>query len=128
MAHFLEYPWPGNVRELENTIKRIVLLETEAWVRQELVGRADVLGLPSRRSGSRPGWRPQRRRRAATATRPTRADGLKAIARRAALEAERAVLKAVLDQVHWNRLEASRRLKISYKTMRWKIRQCGLED
>jgi DNA-binding NtrC family response regulator len=55
------------------------------------------------------------------------ADSLKAIARRAALDAERAVLKAVLEQVHWNRLEASRRLKVSYKTLRWKIRQCGLD-
>jgi hypothetical protein len=33
----------------------------------------------------------------------------------------------VLEQVRWNRLEASRRLKVSYKTLRWKIRQCGLE-
>ena len=36
--------------------------------------------------------------------------------------------QAVLDRVHWNRLEASRRLKISDKTLRCKIRQCGLED
>lgn len=54
-------------------------------------------------------------------------EGLKAIARRAAMEAERAVLKDVLDRVRWNRLEAARRLKISYKTLRVKIRQCGLD-
>jgi transcriptional regulator with PAS, ATPase and Fis domain len=65
--------------------------------------------------------------RAATGHTRDEGDGLKAIARRAALDAERAVLKTVLDQVRWNRLEASRRLKISYKTLRWKIRQYGLD-
>jgi DNA-binding NtrC family response regulator len=54
-------------------------------------------------------------------------EGLKAIGRRAALQAQRAVLKAVLDEVRWNRLEAARRLKVSYKTLRSKIRQCGLD-
>ena len=125
LAHFLEYPWPGNVRELENAIKRIVLLESEAWVQEELVS--------SPRPASRPPVSPVGVA-GPMAPPPTNGrvtyedDGLKVIARRAALEAERAVLKAVLDQVHWNRLEASRRLKISYKTMLWKIRQCGLED
>ena len=127
MAHFLDYSWPGNVRELENTIKRIVLLEAEGWVREELV--------PSPMPASRAPVSPVQVVAAPAAPpRPVNGhdtyeqDGLKVIARRAALEAERAVLKAMLDQVHWNRLEASRRLKISYKTLRWKIRQCGLED
>ncbi|MGH8699118.1 MAG: sigma-54 interaction domain-containing protein, partial [Burkholderiales bacterium] len=34
--HFMEYDWPGNVRELENTIKRMVVLESEAPVLAEL--------------------------------------------------------------------------------------------
>jgi len=140
LTHFLEYPWPGNVRELENAIKRIVLLESEAWVPEELI----VSAKPELRArmASPPGATVAPPAPGATGTlqapislaasangRPSyEGDGLKAVARRAALEAERAVLKAVLDQVHWNRLEASRRLKISYKTMRYKIRQCGLED
>src|SRR6185369_2959799 len=41
--------------------------------------------------------------------------GLKEIAKRAAMEAEKAVLKEVLDRVRWNRAEAARLLKISYK-------------
>ena len=54
--------------------------------------------------------------------------GLKEIARRAAREAERAVLEEVLDQVHWNRVQAARRLKISYKALLYKIRGHGLEQ
>ena len=131
LTHFLEYPWPGNVRELENAIKRIVLLESEAWVPEELVQNPKPV--------ARPPVAPLGGGTIAAPVLPPAAqpnghahyaegDGLRAVARRAALEAERAVLKAVLDQVRWNRLEAARRLKISYKTMRYKIRQCGLED
>ena len=32
----LRYEWPGNVRELENMIKRIVVLQDETLVLQEL--------------------------------------------------------------------------------------------
>ena len=50
------------------------------------------------------------------------------IARRAAMAAEKAVIKEVLEKVRWNRAEAARLLKISYKAMLYKIRQVGLDD
>ena len=53
--------------------------------------------------------------------------GLKEIARKAALEAEKAVLKDVLDRVRWNRAEAARLLKISYKALLYKITAAGLD-
>ena len=51
---------------------------------------------------------------------------LKDIARKAAREAERVVIKDVLDRVHWNRAKAARLLQISYKALLYKIVQCGL--
>ncbi len=39
--------------------------------------------------------------------------GLKDIARRAAMAAEKALIKEVLEKVKWNRAEAARLLKIS---------------
>jgi transcriptional regulator with GAF, ATPase, and Fis domain len=123
-ARLLEYSWPGNVRELENTVKRIVVLGTEDWVTSELAGQggAPVPGPSMLQASPAPAVAPSPTANGAA----THEDSLKAIAQRAALEAERVVLKAVLDQVRWNRLEASRRLKVSYKTLRHKIRQCGL--
>ena len=44
------------------------------------------------------------------------------------LAAEKAVIKEVLEKVRWNRAEAARLLKISYKAMLYKIRQVGLDD
>ena len=53
-------------------------------------------------------------------------EGLREIARRGAREAERKALEEVLEQVQWNRAEASRILKVSYKTLLNKICECGL--
>ena len=53
-------------------------------------------------------------------------EGLREIARRGAREAERKALAEVLQRVHWNRAEASRILKVSYKTLLNKISECGL--
>jgi two-component system response regulator AtoC len=53
--------------------------------------------------------------------------GLKEIAKRAAMEAEKRVLKEVLDRVRWNRAEAARLLKISYKALLYKITAAGLD-
>jgi transcriptional regulator with GAF, ATPase, and Fis domain len=125
MRLFMTYTWPGNVRELENVVKRIELLGSEEWVAQELTSRptqAPDAGLP-------PGY-PRGPQPVVHTPLAALEEGLtlKDIARRAALEAERAALKTVLDLVHWNRLEAARRLKVSYKTLRRKIRECGLRD
>ena len=52
--------------------------------------------------------------------------GLKDVGRRAAREAERGVISQVLEEVRWNRMEAARRLKISYKALLYKIRMYDL--
>ena len=51
---------------------------------------------------------------------------MREIARRGAREAERKALVEVLDRVQWNRAEASRILKVSYKTLLNKISECKL--
>lgn len=53
---------------------------------------------------------------------------LKAIARRAALQAEHMAIKQMLQDTHWNRKEAAKRLQISYKALLYKIKECGLEE
>jgi two-component system response regulator AtoC len=117
-----DYSWPGNVRELENMIKRAVVLQTEALVQQEIALRSEKPWTPKPEPGSLP---------APTGPSPAIPEaemGLKDIARRAAMAAEKAVIKEVLEKVRWNRAEAARLLKISYKAMLYKIRQVGLDD
>jgi len=51
---------------------------------------------------------------------------LREVARRGALAAERTALAEVLERVQWNRAEAARNLKVSYKTLLNKISECRL--
>ena len=104
MTHLQQHPWSGNVRELENIVRRLVVLTDVERELEALVVRG--------RNGH------------GTVRQP--AEGLREIARRAAREAERKALEDVLDRVHWNRAEASRILKVSYKTLLHKIVDCGL--
>ena len=48
------------------------------------------------------------------------------IAKAAALNAERAVIKETLQQVQWNRRRAAGQLGVSYKTLLNKIKECGI--
>jgi two-component system response regulator AtoC len=124
----LRYSWPGNVRELENTVRRIVVLGGDAFLTDELredaaTPAADATTGPSARadmgvSAAAPGsgslvWQ--------------EGEGLRDIARRAAEAAEGLVLQEVLDRVRWNRLEAARRLRVSYKTLLTKMKLHGLD-
>ncbi len=103
-------------------IKRAVVLQTEALLQQEIALRSEKRWAPKAggraraEPGRRPSWLPEEQL------------GLKDIARRAAMAAEKAVIKEVLEKVRWNRAEAARLLKISYKAMLYKIRQVGLDD
>ncbi len=115
----LEYPWPGNVREVENVVRRLVVLGHVPRVYEEV--------LTSLRTSPTKPAEPYDAK-ASIAIRPDvgQSLGLREIARRAAREAERRALQEVLDRVHWNRTEAARLLKVSYKTLLCKIIECGL--
>ena len=108
MARLTEHSWSGNVRELENVIRRMVVLTDGEQAFEALVAR-------------------QRNGHASThAAASIASEGLREIARRGAREAECKALVEVLDRVQWNRAEASRILKVSYKTLLNKISECKL--
>ena len=110
---FAAYAWPGNIRQLENVIKRVVVLGDAGLVCNELGSEEPTL-VPV----------------APAETKASPAAGalldLKAIARRAARDAERMAIADVLQRTHWNRAKAARILKISYKALLYKIVDCGL--
>jgi len=123
MRGFLAYRWPGNVRELENMIKRIVVLQSEDAIADEVFGAPPAgAALPASTPSA-----PQARE-------PEAEDGdsgavsLRDIGRRAARDAEREALKRVLYQTNWNRKKAARILEVSYKTLLQKIKECGLGE
>jgi len=120
MKGFLAYGWPGNVRELENMLKRIVVLQSEDAIADE------IFGAPTQSAQAEPS--------APEANEPVSVDAgsaqvsLRDIGRRAARDAEREALKRVLNQTNWNRKKAARILEVSYKTLLQKIKECGLGE
>ncbi len=109
VLHLLKkYEWPGNIRQLENLIKRYVILGSEEAITGDLVDRMSEERLPGLDF-------------------PIRGQvSLKKMTRQAVQELERRIIIKALQAQHWNRKEAARALKISYRALLYKIRQAGL--
>jgi two-component system, NtrC family, response regulator AtoC len=96
--------WPGNIRELSNGIARHVLIGSEAKILQEPVVKHHAPGSFSGAEGV----------------------SLKQIAKEAVRERERGFILEVLQANQWNRRKTAEALKISYRTLIYKIRDAGL--
>ncbi|NCC46947.1 MAG: sigma-54-dependent Fis family transcriptional regulator, partial [Bacteroidia bacterium] len=97
----MQHNWHGNVRELENTIlQAIVMSKNDVLERQNIVLNT---ALDQQDDGVSPGLE------------------LKSLA-----EVEKAHIKAVLDSVHWNKVDASRILEITRPTLNAKIEKYNL--
>jgi two-component system response regulator AtoC len=105
------------VRELENMMKRVIVLESESQILDEVL-RAER----SSRMGGSSLLRLIEEIEATAGQVP-----LREVGRRAAQEAERETIDRVLQQTNWNRKQAARLLGVSYKTLLQKIRESGLE-
>jgi two-component system response regulator AtoC len=122
MAVFMRYQWPGNVRELENMVKRMVVLENEQAVLEELSLR------DASRGNGRDGQAGLDLEGLDAELAQGREIDLKSIAKRAAQIAEKRVIERVLAQTRWNRKEAAERLQISYKALLYKMKENGLSE
>jgi len=127
----MDYDWPGNVREMENLIKRIVIMGgEEAIVRRYLDEGEHRKKIRPKSVPSEPpaaDLRPAFSEKPREPIRNSSLPPLKHVAREAMKKAEGEVILMALEQTRWNRKAAARLLKISYKALLYKIRQCNLD-
>jgi len=101
------YDWPGNIRQLENLARQMVALGNARSALAELRTNTPVPNsLPYMKSNS----------------------PLKLVAKAASKKAERELILRALERTHWNRKQTARDLRISYKSLLYKIKQIEASD
>ena len=129
LGRMMEYSWPGNIRELENLVKRYVIVGNEPQIIRELsVHKPIVAAAPAAQ-----GWRIKPAESAAVTPAPApipsnEMPSLLEIGRRAAQQAEREAIERVLAQTRWNRRQAAKILKISYKALLNRLKAMQEQD
>jgi two-component system response regulator AtoC len=103
----LRYHWPGNLRELANFAKRYTVLQDEALAVSELHSKSVCCESM-----------PQLARADADGS----FSGLKSLVRISRDEIELKAIESALQETHWNRKLAARRLNISYKALLNKVK------
>ncbi|MBI4496062.1 MAG: sigma 54-interacting transcriptional regulator [Deltaproteobacteria bacterium] len=112
-----EHHWPGNLRDLVGMVKRIFLQGEEEAIREmEREGENGQRDLILQGEGP---WRNQGR--------SLEIPNLRQVGRAAAEFAEREVIQKTLQETHWNRKEAAKLLRVSYKALLYKIQKYRLE-
>jgi two-component system response regulator AtoC len=102
-----KHDWPGNIRQLDNLIRSYVLMGSEEALIAELVEEEKP---PSR---------------AMTDVDVSQPISLKLVTRQATHELERQIILKVLKAHNWNRQKTAKWLKISYRSLLYKLNDVG---
>jgi len=121
------YSWPGNLRELESVVKRYLMLGDTETVLNKMHSDADEVNyfpIPDTAQNlDRPIPSLLRSHEGKSGT-----DSLRSLVKTAKLETERSAIGAALEKTSWNRKAAAQLLKISYRTLLYKIEQYQLRS
>ncbi|MDP9269331.1 MAG: sigma-54 dependent transcriptional regulator [Acidobacteriota bacterium] len=133
VSRMMDYSWPGNIRELENMVKRYVIVGNEAQIIRELSTHKPIMR--SQGAASAPQAPEVIAANAAVASYDPgngsaehNMPSLLEIGKRAAMLAEREAIERVLTQTRWNRRQAAKILKISYKALLNKLKAMEEND
>ena len=120
MKYLQNYSWPGNVRELQNAVSRYVVLgkfsyeDSVDFTPKEVGTRSEEIVETDMGESHEEEF-------------PKEVRTLKEIAREASRRAEKEAILRVLEATRWNKSKAARILKISYKALLYKIKDCEID-
>jgi two-component system response regulator AtoC len=112
------HSWPGNLKELEGFVKRYLVMGNGGPAPGERGPDVETHDPGSFDRGIDPSFS----RNEPSADRSSQGS-LKSLVQSVKLEAERNAIAAALDKTGWNRKAAARLLKVSYRTLLYKIEQ-----
>lgn len=119
---FQSYHWPGNVRELSNTILRLMVGDHPEKVSSELLSNMISDGLtPPKGLIPKPPKKPVKESEPSSISR-----SLKVLKAEASSYIERKAIIHALDLTGWNKRQTAKMLKISYKTLFYKMDNLGI--
>ncbi|MBN2231316.1 MAG: sigma-54-dependent Fis family transcriptional regulator [Deltaproteobacteria bacterium] len=124
VEELVHYDWPGNIRELENWVRRYVILGSKAaWTRAAGgTGAAGESTAPDVSGLNRDEAVDIELLLAQHEVLP-----LKPVVRRMVVAEERQYLLRMLERVNYNKKKAARMLRISYKALLYKLKECNLD-
>jgi len=124
-AAWQNHPWPGNLDEFQQVVKRyLVGGKFDPATDDRLADGADEMG-SSGASASANGYS-ARPSSLSTVTRFSANGSLRSLLQCARDEAEKNAIVMALERTSWNRKAAARLLKVSYRTILYKIEQYRL--
>jgi two-component system, NtrC family, response regulator AtoC len=112
------YPWPGNLRELEAFVKRYLVSGDQALIpgESDLEQSRETFNSSHRTVWPATPWIPKN-----SADADMTPKSLKSFIQGIKCEAEKNAIGVALEKTGWNRKAAARLLKVSYRTLLYKI-------
>ncbi len=119
---FMNYPWPGNVRELASTLLRLMIGDDPLQIKSD-IRRANA---PDKPSSLEEQQFPKSEKEEVGKGKIHGILSLKEVKARATEAIERKAILSALNSAGWNKREAARMLKISYKALFNKLNGLGI--
>jgi two-component system response regulator AtoC len=103
----MAYSWPGNLRELQNAARGYLLMPDPAVLQQEIERRQHAM------PANPDGWSPS---------------ALKEQVKQVSKRAEGEIILRALEHHRWNRRRTAEALRISYRSLMYKMKNCDIRS